>query len=72
MECALDGQLYLTGIELSAWQGIDLPGQWDDPDRELDEDPDEQLADFAQRVWQALREWGNSLRHLLASESSER
>jgi len=61
VQCALDGELFLTGVELSAWQGIDLPRQWDDPDRERDEEPDDQLADFARRVWKALREWNRSL-----------
>lgn len=62
---ATDGQLYLTGVKLSAWEGIDLPRQWDDPDREQDEDPSEQLADFVERVWEAMDEWNQSLAHLL-------
>lgn len=62
---AADGQLYLTGVKLSAWEGIDLPRQWDDRDREQDEDPYEQLADFVERVWEAMDEWNQSLAHLL-------
>ena len=62
---AADGQLYLTGVKLSAWEGIDLPRQWDDPDREQDEDPYERLADFVERVWDAMDEWNQSLVHLL-------
>jgi hypothetical protein len=67
---AADGQLYLTGVKLSAWEGIDLPRQWDDPDREQDEDPCDQLADFAERVWEAMEEWNQSLVHLLPQDFS--
>ena len=58
------GRLYLTRVELSAWQGIDLPRQWDNSDREPDPPPEEQLADFAERVHHALREWEVCLEHL--------
>jgi hypothetical protein len=59
-----DGQLLLTRLELSAWQGIKLPRQWDSPDRDVDDDPDEQLADLATRVRRALEEWEITLQHL--------
>ncbi len=59
-----DGQLLLTGVKLEAWEGIDLPREWDDPDRE-EEDPHEQLADFVGRMWNALRAWNQTLTHLL-------
>jgi hypothetical protein len=62
--CGSDGQLWLIGVELSAWQGIKLPRQWDNPDREWDAAPDAQLADFAGRVRQALETWEKSLEHL--------
>jgi hypothetical protein len=62
---AAGGRLDLTGVKLSAWEGIDLPRQWDDPDRERDKDPYEQLADFVERVWEAVDEWNQSLAHLL-------
>jgi hypothetical protein len=64
LHCEPDGDLYLTGVELSAWQGIDLPRQWDNPDRPSDNWPDEQLADFAERLRQALEEWDDCLIHL--------
>jgi hypothetical protein len=42
--------LYLTRVKLSAWEGIDLPRQWDDPARERDEDPyDQQEPDHVPR-----------------------
>jgi hypothetical protein len=63
---AADGRLYLTGVRLSAWEGIDLPRQWDDPAREQDEGTYDELADFFKRVWQAMHEWNQSLVHLLA------
>jgi broad specificity phosphatase PhoE len=62
---AADGQLYLTGVKLSAWEVIHLPRQWSGPDREQDEDPYEQLADFVERVWEAMDEWKQSLVHLV-------
>jgi hypothetical protein len=64
LRCDPDGRLYLTGVELSAWQGIGLPRQWDNPDRELDDWPDAQLADLAGRLRQALGEWERSLQYL--------
>jgi hypothetical protein len=67
---AADGQLYLSGVKLSAWEGIHLPRQWDDPDRARDQDPYEQLADFVERVWEAMDEWNQSLVHLLPPGSS--
>ena len=65
VQCAPDtGRLYLTRVELSAWRGIDLPRQWDNPDRWPDPRPDAQLADFAGRVRQALQVWEACLSHL--------
>ena len=64
LQCDSDGQLYLTRVELSAWQGIDLPRQWDNPDRTPDDWPDVQLADFAGRLHQALQEWEKCLERL--------
>ena len=62
--CGYDGRLHLRGVYLSAWQGIDLPRQWDNPDRELDDWPEEDLADFANRVNWALQAWESCLKHL--------
>lgn len=62
---APDGQVYLTGVELSAWQGIDLPRQWDDPEREWDDDPGDQVIDLVRRAWEAVHRWADTLEHLL-------
>jgi hypothetical protein len=59
-----NGQLYLTRVELSAWQRIDLPRQWDNPDREPDPWPEAQLADFAGRVREALLVWEDCVGYL--------
>jgi hypothetical protein len=68
LQCAPDtGRLYLTHVELLAWQGIDLPRQWDNPDRQPDSWPDVQLADFADRVRQALQMWEECLSYLCSS-----
>jgi hypothetical protein len=62
---AADGRLYLSGVRLSAWERIDLPRQWDDPRRRRDENPNDQLVDFVERVWEAMDEWNQSLAYLL-------
>jgi len=59
-----NGELYLTRAELSAWQRLDLPRQWDNPDREPDPWPETQLTDFAGRVREALLVWKDCLGHL--------
>ena len=61
LRCDPDGRLYLAGVYLPAWQGIDLPRQWDNSDREPDDRPDDDLADFAARVRRALQEWEECL-----------
>ena len=65
--CKPDGRLLLTGVEWSAWQGINLPREWDDPERPPDEFPDEELADFAHRLHEAQQVWESCLRHLAPS-----
>ena len=59
------GQLRLGEVEVAAFQGIDLPRQWDDPNRPRDDDPDEQLAAMFKRVKAALFAWGEMVDHLL-------
>lgn len=63
-QCDPDGRLHLSSVELSAWQRIDLPREWDDPDREQDPEPNAQLVDLAGRVREALHAWEDCLRHL--------
>jgi hypothetical protein len=62
---AAGGQLSLTGVKLSAWEGIHLPRKWSDLAHGQDKDPCEQLADFVECVCEALHEWKQSLVHLL-------
>jgi hypothetical protein len=64
LRCDLDGRLYLIGAYLSAWQGIDLPRQRDNPDREPDDGPEEGLAGLPTRVRRALKEWEDCLGYL--------
>lgn len=59
------GQLRLEEVEVAAFQGIDLPRQWDDPGRIHDDDPGEQLAAMFKRVKAALFAWGEMVDHLL-------
>lgn len=44
LACRSDGRLYLAGVTLSTWQGIELARQWDNPDRPWDEEPEVQLG----------------------------
>jgi hypothetical protein len=62
--CRPDGQLVLAGVQVSAWEGVTLPRQWDNPDRGYDEEPDEQLTDLFDRIAHALQIWEKSLGHL--------
>jgi hypothetical protein len=66
LTCESSGRVVLTGVELAAWEGIVLPRQWDDPEREMDPWPEDQLADFADRVRQSLEEWEDCL-HLMST-----
>jgi hypothetical protein len=72
VRCMPDGRLCLMGVELSAWQGINLPRQWDDPERPADPDPYDQLADFAVRLRQTLQVWKHSLSYLSAAHQKEK
>jgi hypothetical protein len=63
LKCHPDGQLYLTGVELSAWQGIELLRQWDNPGRPHDDDTDLQLASFCEWLRASLQIWEDSLQH---------
>lgn len=62
--CGADGELRLAGITLSAWQSIELPRVWDDPERDPDDHPAEQLAAMFARVRAALHAWTEVLDHL--------
>jgi hypothetical protein len=63
--CGPDGELRLESIELSAWQAIELPRQWDDSGREPDEHPHRQLCEMFARVRSALHAWTEVMDHLL-------
>ncbi len=63
-QCRPDGQLVLTGVELPAWQGIELPRRWDDPERPQDEGTEVQLQSFCEWVHASLRVWQDSLQYL--------
>jgi len=64
LQCDPDGDLYLTGVYFSAWQGINLAREWDNPDRERDGWPEAELGEFTSRVRRALQEWEKSLEHI--------
>jgi hypothetical protein len=54
----------LEGVELSAWQAVEVPRIFDDPDREPDPGPEEELAALFGRTRGALSAWMQALDHL--------
>lgn len=62
--CNALGELRLEAISVSAFQGIDLPRQWSDDEREPDEPPHEQVRAMFDRLKAALHAWGEVMDHL--------
>jgi hypothetical protein len=62
--CRSSGELMLDGVELAAWQGIEVPRILDDPDHEPDPEPAEALAAMFGRIRVALSAWTQALDHL--------
>jgi hypothetical protein len=62
--CGPGGELGLKEVELAAFVTMTLPRQWDDPDREPDDPPADQLAEFFGRVKASLFAWMQALDHL--------
>jgi hypothetical protein len=58
------GRTFLKSVSLRSWQGINLPRQWDGPDK-VDPHPGERLYHFATNIKQAFEIWQNSLVDLL-------
>ena len=67
LQCRPGGQLYLTGVELPSWQGIELPRQWDSPDRPPDDDTEAQLESLFEWVRASLQVWAECLSYLGAA-----
>lgn len=55
--CGRDGALLLTSVGVDAWQMIELPRIWSDPDRRPDTGTDTQLTEMFTRVGAALDAW---------------
>jgi hypothetical protein len=64
VRCGPMGELWLLGVELPAWQALDLPRRLDNPDKE-DKGPEAQLKTLAGSLSAALTAWKKSLRMLL-------
>ncbi len=62
--CSPAGELKLRSVEVAAWQAIEVPRMWDDPDRRPDKRPDAQLAAMFKRLRAALNAWMEALDHL--------
>jgi hypothetical protein len=64
LSCGPGGELRVKSVEVSSWQTIELPRQWDNPDREPDPGPERQLHAMFGRVKAALHAWTEALDHL--------
>lgn len=64
VQCMDDGQVKLIGVAMDAYQPILLPRKWDDPEREPDENPEEDLAALAERVRDAMEKWAEAVKVL--------
>jgi hypothetical protein len=62
--CSATGELLLEAVSISAGQLIELPRLFDDPDREPDDGPDEELRKMFRRVRASLLAWMQALDHL--------
>ncbi len=62
--CKPDGSLVLRGVEVAAWQAINLPRKWDDSSRKPDKAPHEELAALFRRLSASLHGWREALDHL--------
>ena len=63
--CDADGALRLQGIEANAFQILELPRRWDDPDRKPDPRPDASLRTLFKRLKAAMFAWGEVMDHLV-------
>ena len=62
--CNEAGDLLLESLSVSAFHMVGVPRTWDDPDRQLDDDPYEQLSAMFLRVKAALHAWREVMDHL--------
>jgi hypothetical protein len=65
VQCGPQGELWLHGVELVAWEGVELPRQWDDTGRKPDEGPEKHLVEMLKRWADALEIWRKRLTMLL-------
>jgi len=65
------GELKLESVKVSAFQLIELPRIWDDPDRKADEHPHHQLDALFKRVRAAMHAWREGIDHLRPAARSE-
>jgi hypothetical protein len=61
--CTASGDLRLESVKLRVFELVTLPRRWDDPDREIDDGPLDQLAMMARRVKAALVAWVDLMDH---------
>ena len=64
--CTTDGALLLDCVAVRAFQLVQLPRQWDDPDRPEEPGPERELEAMAKRVKASLNGWTQALDHLTA------
>jgi hypothetical protein len=61
--CTSGGDLRLESVKLRAFELVTLPRRWDDPEREADDCPRDQLTMMARRVKAALVAWVDLIDH---------
>ncbi len=64
LACDAAGQLTLSRLEARAFELVDVPRQWDDPQRPPDPAPRDHLAELAERLSQARQRWRAALEEL--------
>ena len=63
------GELTLEQVKVSAFQIIELPRIWDDPEREADAHPHAQLNAMFTRIRSSLHAWKECVDHLITKHS---
>ena len=64
--CGSDGELQLEGLKLAAFQLLEIPVQWDDPERGKPRvGPERELEAMFKRTRAALYAWTESLDHIV-------
>lgn len=70
ISCREGGRLILDDVSVAAFQLVELPRVWDDPEREADDDPSGALVALFRRVRSSIQAWMEATDHLLPKRSA--